>query len=105
MAVGAQPTKRMAIEPLTERKAWKGLEIHCQKVRGLHRRDLFAADRDPGERLTAEALGIFLDHSKKRITDESLNILMQLAEESGLRERQSGDGGELDGRTLLGPSF
>lgn len=85
MAAGAQPIKGLAIEPLPERKAWTDLEIHHRKVRGLHLRDLFAADPKRGERLTAEALSIFLDYSKNRITDETLNILIQLAEESGLR--------------------
>ena len=87
MAAGAQPIKGLAIEPLPERKAWTDLEIHYRKVRGLHLRDLFAADPKRGERLTAEALSIFLDYSKNRITDETLNILIQLAEESGLRAR------------------
>jgi glucose-6-phosphate isomerase len=87
MAAGAQPIKGLAIEPLPERKAWTDLEIHYRKVRGLHLRDLFAADPKRGERLTAEALSIFLDYSKNRITGETLNILIQLAEESGLRAR------------------
>jgi glucose-6-phosphate isomerase len=87
MVVGAQPIKRMAIEPLTKRKAWNALEIHHRKVRGFHLRNLFASDPKRGERLTAEALGIFLDYSKNRMTDETLNILIQLAEESGLRAR------------------
>jgi glucose-6-phosphate isomerase len=73
--------------PLTERPAWKALEAHCQQVRHLHLRELFADDPDRGERMTAEAAGIYLDYSKNRITDETLNLLLQLAEESGLRAR------------------
>ena len=81
-----------AVEPLTnhrltERPAWKGLQVHAQKARALHLRDLFANDRERGQRLTAEAVGIFLDYSKNRITDETLQLLIQLAEESGLRQR------------------
>ena len=87
MTLGAQPVSDVNIKPLTERKAWKALETHYTKVRGLHLRELFAADPKRGERLTAEALGIFLDYSKNRITDETLNLLIQLAEESGLRTR------------------
>jgi glucose-6-phosphate isomerase len=72
---------------LTSRPAWKALEAHHQKVRGLHLRKLFADDPQRGERMTAEAVGIFLDYSKNRITDETLELLLQLAEESGLRAR------------------
>ncbi len=74
-------------QPLTARPAWKALEAHHQKVRDLHLRTLFAADPGRGERLTAEAVGIYLDYSKNRITDETLKLLLQLAEESGLRAR------------------
>src|SRR5258707_4361291 len=72
---------------LTARPAWKALDAHHQQVRGLHLRKLFADDPRRGERMTAEAAGIFLDYSKNRITDETLKLLMQLAEESGLRAR------------------
>src|SRR6266581_1019219 len=58
-----------------------------EKVKDLHLKELFASDPKRGERLTAEAVGIFLDYSKHRITDETLALLLQLAEESGLRER------------------
>jgi glucose-6-phosphate isomerase len=75
------------IQPLTTRPAWKGLEGHYGKVRDLHLRKLFADDPTRGERMTAEAAGIYLDYSKNRITDETLKLLLQLAEESGLRER------------------
>src|SRR5713226_714284 len=74
-------------QPLTERKAWKALGNHFSKVRTLHLRELFAADPTRGERMTAEAVGLYLDYSKNRITDETLKLLLQLAEESGLRGR------------------
>ena len=76
-----------SIVPVTERPAWKTLEAHYQELRKLHLRDLFADDPRRGERLTAEAVGIYLDYSKNRITDETLKLLLQLAEESGLRAR------------------
>jgi glucose-6-phosphate isomerase len=75
------------IAPLTERKAWKALEAHHKSIRDLHLRKLFADDPKRGERMTAEAVGLFLDYSKNRITDETLKLLLQLANESGLRER------------------
>jgi glucose-6-phosphate isomerase len=75
------------LEPLTERKAWKALHAHYNDIRRFHLRDLFADDPQRGERLTAEAAGIYLDYSKNRITEESIKILVQLAEESGLRQR------------------
>ena len=80
-------TKKARITPLTKRKAWKALEAHYKEVRQLHLRNLFADDPERGERLTVEAVGIYLDYSKNRITDETLTLLVQLAEESGLRER------------------
>jgi glucose-6-phosphate isomerase len=73
--------------PLTKRQAWKALEAHYKRVRQLHLRKLFADDPQRGERLTAEAVGIYLDYSKNRITDETLPLLIELAEQSGLRER------------------
>ncbi len=75
------------IAPLTERQAWKALEAHHKNVRELHLRKLFADDPWRGERMTAEAVGLYLDYSKNRITDETLKLLLQLAEESGLRAR------------------
>src|SRR5215813_9004664 len=67
--------------------AWKALEAHYQKVRKLHLRKLFADDPTRGERMTTEAVGIYLDYSKNHITNETLKLLLQLAEESGLRTR------------------
>src|SRR5215468_9361703 len=75
------------IQPLTERQAWNALAAHHRKVRELHLRQLFADDPTRGERRTAEAVGLYLDYSKNRITDETLKLLLQLAEESGLRAR------------------
>src|SRR5262249_13597576 len=76
-----------SIQSLTSRPAWKALEAHYRKVRELHLRKLFADDPKRGERMTAEAVGIYLDYSKNRITDETLKLLLQLAEQSGLRAR------------------
>ncbi len=75
------------IPPLTERPAWRALEEHYQKTRGQHLRTLFAEDPARGERLTAEAVGIYLDYSKNRVTDETMRLLLALAESAGLRER------------------
>ena len=75
------------IAPLTERKAWRALSTHYEKARTLHLRDLFAGDPTRGERMTAEDVGLFLDYSKNRITSDTLRLLIELAEESGLRSR------------------
>ena len=75
------------IEPLTERQAWKALQAHHKNIRELHLRKLFADDPKRGERMTAEGVGLYLDYSKNRITNETLKLLLQLADESGLRER------------------
>src|SRR5215471_1852239 len=90
-----QPTKtntrkqftESTIQPLTKRKAWKALAAHFEKAKKLHLRDLFAQDPERGERLTLEAVGLYLDYSKNRVTDETLKLLFQLATESGLKER------------------
>ena len=79
--------EQLTDRPLTERPSWKGLELHLQKSRELHLRELFARDRERGQRLTAEAAGVYLDYSKNRITDQTIKLLLQLAEESGLRQR------------------
>src|SRR3954466_2865957 len=73
--------------PLTARPSWKALQAHQEKVREVHLRTLFADDAARGERLTAEAAGIFLDYSKNRVTDETLALLRRLAEEADLRGR------------------
>ena len=72
---------------LTKRAAWQALEAHYTKIRNMHLRKLFADDPKRGERMTTEAIGIYFDYSKHRITDETLSLLFQLAEESGLRVR------------------
>jgi glucose-6-phosphate isomerase len=75
------------IAPLTERMAWQALQAHYPKVEPLQLRQLFVDDPTRGERLTTEAIGIYFDYSKHRITDETLTLLLQLAKESGLRSR------------------
>lgn len=85
MATRALPPQQT--KPLTTRKAWKALEAHWNKVQGEHLRTLFAKDPERGKRLTAEAVGLFLDYSKNRITEETLDLLIRLAEESELRSR------------------
>src|SRR2546421_3707235 len=77
----------MTRTPLTARPSWKALQAHQEKMREVHLRTLFADDAARGERLTAEAAGIFLDYSKNRVTDETLALLRKLAEESDLRGR------------------
>jgi glucose-6-phosphate isomerase len=78
----------MPTTPLRERKAWQALERHYAEISGQHLRDLFAADPQRGERLTAEAAGIYLDYSKNRVTDETMRLLAELAAESGVAERR-----------------
>ena len=72
---------------LTALPAWKALAAHHRQVAGLHLRQLFADDPSRGERMTAEAAGIYLDYSKNRVTDETLALLLRLADERGLRGR------------------
>ena len=71
-----------------ERKAWQALERHYTEISGQHLRDLFAEDPGRGERLTAEAVGIYLDYSKNRVTDETMRLLIELAAESRVPERR-----------------
>src|ERR1700685_54434 len=80
--------QHMAVTPLTERKAWQELKRHHAKLPGQHLRELFAADPGRGERMTAEAAGLYLDYSKNRITDETMRLLVELAAESGVPERR-----------------
>jgi glucose-6-phosphate isomerase len=72
------------VAPLASRPAWSALAAHAEAIKPQHLRDLFAADPTRGTRLTASACGLFLDYSKNRITDETLTLLLQLAEQSGL---------------------
>jgi glucose-6-phosphate isomerase len=75
------------MKPLTTRPAWKALAAHHKEIKPLHLRELFAADPKRGKRMTIEAAGLFLDYSKNRATDQTIKLLQQLAEESGLRNR------------------
>jgi len=77
----------VSVLPLSECTAWKRLRAHFEDVQDLHLKQLFADDPTRGERLTVEALGLYFDYSKNRITDETFKILLDLAEETGLRAR------------------
>src|SRR6516225_3503384 len=79
--------KSAKVPPLRSRPAWALLEQHYQKLKRVHLWQLFADDHGRGERLTSEAAGVYLDYSKNRVTDETLQLLLQLARESGLRDR------------------
>ncbi len=74
--------------PLLERKAWQALGRHYAEISGQHLRELFAADPGRGERMHAEAAGLYLDYSKNRVTDETMRLLVELAAESGVPERR-----------------
>ncbi len=76
-----------AIRPARKDAAWKALEDHQKKIGEVHLRDLFGNDASRGQRMTAEAAGVYLDYSKNRINDETLKLLLDLAEQSGLRAR------------------
>ena len=80
-------SKKSTIKSLTQRSAWKALGAHHKKIARLHLRELFAADARRGEKMTTEAVGLFLDYSKNRVTAETLKLLLQLAKESNLRGR------------------
>jgi glucose-6-phosphate isomerase len=84
---GGVPMKALVRKPAEKRRVWKALETHQKKMREFHLRRLFADDPGRGERLTAEAAGLYFDYSKNLITDETLELLIRLATESGLRER------------------
>jgi glucose-6-phosphate isomerase len=83
----AARVERLIKRSTNKRAAWKALVEHYKNIRELHLRNLFADDPKRGERMTAEATGIYLDYSKNRINDESLKLLIQLADQSGLRTR------------------
>jgi len=76
-----------AIDSVFARPAWKALWAHHESLRGLHLLKLFAEDPSRGERMALEEVGIYFDYSKNRVTEETLRLLVQLAEESGLRDR------------------
>jgi len=86
--MSAATVQAQSILPLIERPAWKELKSHYKKARAFSLRKLFKDDPKRGERLTLEAVGIFLDYSKNRMTDETLKLLVQLARESRLEERR-----------------
>jgi glucose-6-phosphate isomerase len=78
----------MSLTPLRDRVAYKALERHHAEIAGRHLRELFAADPGRGERLTAQACGLYLDYSKNRVTEETMRLLLELAEESGVAQRR-----------------
>jgi glucose-6-phosphate isomerase len=86
----AIPQSLQAINPLRNRPAWNALEEHCAKVRDLHLRQLFTEDPQRSERFTLEAMGLYFDYSKNRITSETMHLLVELAEQSGLRQHIDG---------------
>src|SRR3569623_342052 len=82
-----ESNKTATASSLQQLPAWKSLEAHYQQFRNVHLRKLFADDPQRGKRLTAEAIGLYLDYSKNRLSDETLKLLVQLAEQAGLGER------------------
>jgi glucose-6-phosphate isomerase len=88
MAGNAKPTQKApAVKTLTQRKAWLALKANYKSVKPLHLKGLFAKDPKRAEKFTVEALGIYLDYSKNRITEKTLKLLLDLAKESGLQQR------------------
>ena len=88
MAAKAKPkAKTPAIRPLAKHKSWTALKAHYKRVQPMHLRDLFGKDSKRGDKFTLDAVGVYLDYSKNRITDQTLKLLVGLAKESGLRER------------------
>src|SRR5271163_4845791 len=75
------------IKSLTQYPAWKSLAAHNKQIQKLHLRKLFSGDAKRGQAFSVEAAGLFLDYSKNRITDKTLKLLLQLADESGLRAK------------------
>jgi glucose-6-phosphate isomerase len=84
---GTMAANGSGIKPLVELKAWNALKTHYEQVHSLRLRDLFAADPKRGEQFSLDALGLFFDYSKNRITDETIKLLIELARESGLQSR------------------
>ncbi|KAK1185761.1 glucose-6-phosphate isomerase [Streptomyces sp. NBS 14/10] len=78
----------MSIDSLRQKPSWKALEQHHSEIGAVHLRDLFAQDPDRGERLCAEGVGLYLDYSKNRVTDETMRLLCELARECGVEERR-----------------
>jgi glucose-6-phosphate isomerase len=80
-------SKASSVKPLTKRKAWLALKAHAGTIQGTHLRKLFENDPERGERFTVDALGIYFDYSKNRITEKTVKLLLDLARESGLQAR------------------
>jgi glucose-6-phosphate isomerase len=80
--------RNQKLTPLKQRSSWQALESHYKVISGRHLRDLFADDPTRGDRLTLEAVGLFVDYSKNRVSDETLKLLLQLARETGIEERR-----------------
>jgi glucose-6-phosphate isomerase len=78
---------KTTIKPLTQRPAWKSLAAHYKKIKAVQLRQIFADDPKRGERMGIKAAGLFLDYSKNRVTEETIKLLLKLAEESGLKSR------------------
>jgi glucose-6-phosphate isomerase len=78
----------MRFAPLRQRPAWQALESHYEAIRNRHLRELFAEDPQRAEKFSCDAIGVFLDYSKNRITEETLRLLLELVEQSGVRERR-----------------
>ena len=78
---------QVGIIPLCERPPWKALQQHYAKIQNLHLRQLFAEDPQRAEHFAFEAVGLYFDYSKNRITDETIGLLLELANQSRLRER------------------
>ncbi len=87
MAKSVEKSAKNTTRSFKKRKAFKALHAHYKEIQTAHLRELFAEDPGRGERMTVEAAGLFLDYSKNRITDETIRLLLELAEESGLRQR------------------
>ncbi len=85
--MSTSPQAPAAIAPLVERPAWKALQQHHSAIQDVHLRQLFTDDPQRGQRFALEALGLYFDYSKNRITDETLRLLLDLASQSGLRDR------------------
>src|SRR5262245_17840540 len=81
------PEQPSAKRPAINHQAWDALESHYKEASKLHLRQLFADDPERGARMAVEVMGLYLDYSKNRVTDETLRLLLQLAEQSGLQSR------------------
>jgi glucose-6-phosphate isomerase len=80
------PRPPHTVVPLRAQRAWNALEEHCAKIRNLHLRQLFAEDPQRSEHFKQQAIGLYFDYSKNRITSETIRLLVELAEQSGLRQ-------------------